>query len=164
MAVVVEAPRGDRPDRISEAHEPARVQALVAELEPDVDVVVAMLAGTGPGLLDAVQAYGATPDPPLPELRGRIEAVDPAKHASELASRPRLLIRARLDDIISADSFAALRDALGGPEVWAYSTGHESFAYAMPFAIEAALDWVAETCAGREARGRNQEPSKRRTR
>jgi dienelactone hydrolase len=122
----------------------------VAELEREVDVVAAMLAGAGArGFLHAARTYGASPDAPSPRTLERVAVLDPAGHAAQLAGRKVLLVRARLDEAIPRDSFEALRSALGAPEVHGYPIGHESFGYAMPFAIERALGWVERACAER---------------
>jgi fermentation-respiration switch protein FrsA (DUF1100 family) len=122
----------------------------VAELEESVDAVVGMLAGSGAeGLLHAARAYGASSAAPPLEVRRRLGALDPALHARNLGDRPVLLVRAWFDDVIPSDSFEALQRALGEPEVRTYLTGHEGFVYAMPWAVERALDWVGGACAGR---------------
>ena len=124
----------------------------VAELEPRVNAVVAMLAGSGSdGFAHAAHAYGASEAPLARAELSRLDALDPAQHAASLDARPRLLIRAALDDVISADSFTALRTALGNPDVSTYATGHESFVYVMPFAVRSGLDWISRVCARRDA-------------
>ncbi len=120
----------------------------VAELEGSVDVVVGMLAGTGAeGLLHAARAYGAAPSQLSAEMLARVDALDPAKNAEGLRGRPVLLVRALFDDVIPPESFDALRGALEDPEVHSWPTGHESFVYVMPWAVDQALDWVDRACA-----------------
>lgn len=122
----------------------------VAELESDVDVAVAMLAGTGvDGMLHAARAYGASRERPTPRVLRRLEALDPAQHAEQLTGRPVLLVRAWFDEVIPSESFEALRSALGDPDVHGYPIGHENFGYALPLAVERALGWVERACASR---------------
>jgi hypothetical protein len=122
----------------------------VAELEDSVDVSVALLAGTGAeGLLHAARAYGAPEGAPSADLSRRLSALDPAAHAAALRARPVLLVRALFDGVIRRDAFEALRAALIEPSVHAYPTGHESFAYVLPFAVDRALDWATRACDGR---------------
>jgi hypothetical protein len=119
----------------------------VAELEPEVNVVGAMLVGSGAkGLLHAVRSYGASSEEPSEDLMRRLEMLDPGRHASELAPRPRLLVRAMFDEVIPSDSFERLRAALEEPAVHSYPTGHASFVYAMPWAVPRALDWIGRAC------------------
>jgi pimeloyl-ACP methyl ester carboxylesterase len=119
----------------------------VAELEPSVDGVVALLAGGGSeGFVHAARAYGASADPPALEEAERLAALDPARHAANLQGRPVLLGRAVFDGVIPSDSFDDLVSALGAPTVRSYATGHESFAYILPLAVRSSLGWVADAC------------------
>lgn len=125
----------------------------IAELEDSVDVAVALLAGTGAeGLLHAARAYGGAEGAPSAGLSRRLSALDPAAHAAALGARPVLLVRALFDGVIPRDAFEALRGALAEPAVHAYPTGHESFAYALPFAVDRALDWAESACANAPGR------------
>jgi len=119
----------------------------VAELEGSVDVVVGILAGTGAeGVLHAARAYGAAPSAPSAGVLARVDDLDPAKHAEDLQGRPVLLVRGLFDGVIPSESFDALRSALEEPEVHSWPTGHESFVYAMPWAVDRALDWIDRAC------------------
>jgi hypothetical protein len=120
----------------------------VAELEERIDVAVGMLAGGGEtGLTEAARAYGAAvPSSPEARLSLRLGAVDPSQHAEALQGREVLLVRALFDDVIPDAAFLSLRSAIGDPPVHNYPTGHESFPYALPLAIERALEWAAAAC------------------
>jgi hypothetical protein len=54
-----------------------------------------------------------------------------------------------LSGVVPAESFEALRTALGEPRVLTYPTGHESFVYALPLAVDSALEWIAGACLRR---------------
>lgn len=121
-----------------------------AEIEPDVDAVVAMLTGaSAEGFRGAALSYGASDEPIASDIARRLHALDPAPRASSLRQRRILLVSAWFDRVISEDSFDALRAAFSGAEVRAYPTGHETFTYAFPFAVDSALDWVGEACQRR---------------
>lgn len=118
-----------------------------AEMEERVDVAVALLAGSGEaGLLHAARAYGASLEPPAPNLISRLAALDPALHAGSLRGRPVLLARAFFDSVIPGEAFEALRDSLGDPAVQRYPTGHETFPYMLPIAVARSFDWAARAC------------------
>lgn len=129
---------------------------LVAELEERIDVAVGMLAGGGEaGLTEAARAYGAAvPLSPDAQLSLRLHALDPAAHASRLLGRKVLLVRALLDGVTSGEAFDSLRTALGDPPVHNYATGHETFPYVLPLAVDRALAWVEDACARRALRRR----------
>jgi hypothetical protein len=78
----------------------------------------------------------------------------PARHAAQLATRPVYLARAFLDRVIPAESFEVLRTAIPTAAVHTYATGHESFVYVMPSAVDRALDWAGHACSDRAVRRR----------
>jgi pimeloyl-ACP methyl ester carboxylesterase len=123
----------------------------VAELEGRVDVVAGLLVGSGrEGLAHAAAAYGAAPAPVDAALQARLDLLDPARHADALGERPVLLGRALFDEVIPEESFEILRHALGNVPTHIYPTGHETFVYALPPAIERTLGWVEEACSIRQ--------------
>jgi hypothetical protein len=107
-----------------------------------------MLAGSGrEGLLHAAAAYGARLDDVAGEGDARLDALDAARHAEGLAGRPVLLVRAPFDGVIPREAFDSLSAALGDPRTHIYPTGHETFSYVLPLAVERALDRVDRSCA-----------------
>jgi len=101
------------------------------------------------GFVEAAREYGGSNSPPESEAVLRIEALNPARHSPSLKTRPVLLISALFDRVMSDESVERLRAAFPDADVDSYPTGHESFVYAMPFAVESALDWVEEACGAR---------------
>jgi hypothetical protein len=69
-----------------------------------------------------------------------------------------LLVRALFDGVISGGAFGSLRSTLGDPPVHTYPTGHETFPYALPLAVDRALSWVEDACALHERRPRSLPP------
>jgi hypothetical protein len=103
------------------------VAVAVARLEPSVDVLVAMLAGSEPGPVAEV----------APLLRPRLPA------------RQSLLVRALWDDVVAPEATDALAVVLGHPPEHAYPSGHESFRSFLPLAVWRALGFVREACQTR---------------
>ena len=123
----------------------------IAELEPSVDGVIALLAGSGTeGFVHGARAYGASKDALNPEDAPRLSAVDPVLHAAALQGRPALLGRALFDGVVPRASFDELVSALNAPTVRSYPTGHESFAYILPVAVRSTLRWADDMCRSRE--------------
>lgn len=123
----------------------------VAALE-HVDAIVTMLGGG-----DADWVLQHSPDPRIAALRDDLTAgkelalVEPLAWAARVPFGSHLLIRARWDRTIPPLSSTALRDAIAGTQEIVVSTGHRSFALALPGAIGAAIHHVQEICSSASA-------------
>ncbi len=125
----------------------------VAALENEVDGLVIMLAGadlaalaeTIPHLGQRFARFSLGELSPIQSQR--LERLEPTTWASGLERDRILFVRASFDAIISEESSEQLWEALGRPERISYPIGHLSFAFAMPFAVDAIGDHVDKVCA-----------------
>jgi hypothetical protein len=120
------------------------VAVAVGNLEPDVDAVVAMLAGSGPALVSSLERLAP---------RTALQQVGVASSGALFLS-PRLLhdrvllVRALFDELVPARATAHLAEALGNPSLHVYPSGHTSFRVFLPLAIWRALGFIERACAG----------------
>jgi pimeloyl-ACP methyl ester carboxylesterase len=118
------------------------VAVAVGNLEPDVDIVVAMLAGSGPELVRSLALLNA---------RGALGQVGAPNSGAFLGS-PRLsrdrvlMVRALFDELVPAGATAHLAEALGHPAVHVYPSGHASFRVLLPLAVWRALGFIERAC------------------
>lgn len=115
----------------------------VARLERSADVLVAMLAGSADGAMNAIERLE-------PEASHRsIDAgeIELDLLRPRLASEGTLLVRAWFDDVIPPSATDALAEALGSPSEHAYPAGHDSFRAFLPLAIWRALGFIERACA-----------------
>lgn len=127
----------------------------VAALEEEVDGLVLMLAagdlasvaGRLSSLDDRFSALSL--DPLDVEAARRAERLEPLAWTPDLPPRSILLIDARFDAVVPAASSDRLWEHLGRPRRIRYPTGHFSFGYALPWALDAVAEHARSVCAGK---------------
>jgi hypothetical protein len=126
-------------------------------LEPTVDATGVMLAGAGLdellGALGAVdERFAASGEIRAARDDPRLRILEPADWASRLEPASVLFARALFDGVIERGSSDRLWEALGRPRRVSYPSGHESFGWFLPWALDELGDHVRRRCDSRTQR------------